>query len=176
MLISQTAARAPRVARKHVAFLSARSTVWLINPGSAEAHLELTLHGDDGSTTSSRVLEGGRVETLDESGTGTLVVESDEPVAVVAWSHLTNRHAEDVLTALPVVSESASARVVPNVVLGGGYTSDVVLVNGSDGDARGEVVLFDADGQEVRRAGYTIAAGRHWLWELSEARPVARTY
>ena len=62
------------------------------------------------------------------------------------------------------------------MVLGGGYTSDVVLVNASDGDVRGEIILFDADGQEAWRADYTIAAGRHWLWELSEARPVARTY
>ena len=148
MLISQTATRAPRIARNHVAFLSARSTVWLMNPGSAEAHLQLTVHGDDGPTTSLRVLEGGRVETLDESGTGTLVVESDEPVAVVAWSHLTNRHAEDVITALPVVSESTSAQTVPNVVLGGGYATDIVLLNPGDGEIRGEVILFDADGQE----------------------------
>ena len=176
MLVSQTASRAASTSRRFLVLLDGSSEIQLTNPGETEAQVELTWHRDGATTRTTTSLLRGSSETLRETGVGTLVVESATPVAALAWRHENNLHGEGITTALPVLSAGISSRAVPNITLGGGYQTDLVLVHTGSGQARGEVVLFDEEGREARRSAYVIEADKHWRWSLTEDRAVPRRY
>ena len=179
MLISQTASRAASAARHHVVWLddrdSAKTEIWIVNPGVTDARITLSSYRGGELTRLSRNVAAGDVERVTETGSGTAVVDSDEPVAVTAFRLAPNRYGEETTTAIPATFGVTSV-VVPNVTLGGGHVSDIVLLNPGSVDAEGHIALLDETGAEVERTSYSVAPDQHWLWELDGDRPVTRSY
>src|SRR5205823_58123 len=85
-------------------------------------------------------------------GTLTLTA-SPAPIVVVALRGLTNERSEFRITTVPVVDLSSSAAtstapaVFPHFAVGGGWTTQIVLVNPSDNAISGTVAFFDSNGQ-----------------------------
>jgi len=75
---------------------------------------------------------------------GSLTFTSSVPVAVVAIRGFSNERSEFLITTLPVVdmSNPSPASVLPHFADGGGWTSQIVLVNPSDQSISGSVQFF----------------------------------
>jgi spore coat protein H len=86
---------------------------------------------------------------------GSFTFSSSVPVAVVALRGFTNERSEFLITTLPVTELSGSAPVVastlPHFADGGGWTTQVVLVNPTDGPISG-TVQFVGPGNESEAA------------------------
>jgi sugar lactone lactonase YvrE len=82
---------------------------------------------------------------------GTLTFNSSIPVAVVALRGLTNERSEFLITTLPVADLRASTQtgtiVFPNFADGGGWTTQIVLVNSTDSVLNGSIQFVDQSGQ-----------------------------
>jgi uncharacterized repeat protein (TIGR01451 family) len=76
------------------------------------------------------------------SVTGTLTFTSSLPVAVIALRGFTNERSEFLITTLPVIdlgSGSSNTAIIPHFADGGGWTTQVVLVNSGDSPLSGTV-------------------------------------
>jgi len=84
---------------------------------------------------------------------GTFSFSSDIPVAVIALRGLTNDRNEFLITTLPVVDIStppaALPITLPQFADGGGWTTQIILVNPGDSAASGNIRFTDANGQSV---------------------------
>ncbi len=101
--------------------------------------------------------------------TGTFTFTSTVPVAVIALRGLTNERGEFLITTLPVVnladSASTSAYAFPHFADGGGWTTQVILINPGDTVLNGTVQFIDpfgvatsvvVSGQSANTFNYTI--------------------
>jgi hypothetical protein len=96
---------------------------------------------------------------------GTLTFTASAPVAVVALRGRTNERGEFLITTLPVVDLSAapatggSGVVFPHYADGGGWTTQVVLVNPTDNALSGSLQFYSQGGQLVGSASaYSVPA------------------
>src|SRR5262249_13897209 len=84
---------------------------------------------------------------------GTLSFTSNVPVAVVALRGFTNQRGEFLITTLPVIDLTTApangAIVLPQFADGGGWTTQVILVNPTDSPMTGSVQFADGAGQPV---------------------------
>jgi len=81
---------------------------------------------------------------------GTLTFESSVPLSVIAVRGLTNQRSEFLTTTLPVVDLSALQTEplrMPQFAAGGGWTTDVVLVNPTDELISGTVQFLTPEGK-----------------------------
>jgi hypothetical protein len=101
---------------------------------------------------------------------GSFTLTSDVPVGVIALRGLTNERSEFLISTLPVLDLSAA---VPNATItlphfadGGGWTTQVILVNPSDSsisgstsftDPNGQAATLTANGQSLHAFPYSIA-------------------
>jgi hypothetical protein len=89
---------------------------------------------------------------------GTMTFSSNAPVGVIALRGFTNERGEFLITTLPVadISAPASGDVVffPHYASGGGWTTQVVLVNPTDAAIAGNVQFLGASGST---SAYSIA-------------------
>ena len=103
---------------------------------------------------------------------GTFTFASNVPVPVVALRGLTNERGEFLITTLPVVDLSASVGnstvALPHFADGGGWTTQVILVNPKDAsisgnihfvDQNGQAITIMANGQTVSTFAYSIPGG-----------------
>ena len=163
----------------------------IANPGSSDAMItfyfsdETRSSFDNGTTT---IPAGGQVAAfLNEvpfSGAssafngassidGSFTFSSDVPVAAVALRGFTNERGEFLLTTLPVSPLAAATGAVvyfPHFADGGGWTTQVILVNPTDDTISGTVEFFEQgtagttaqplsmtiDGQTASTFSYTI--------------------
>ena len=186
ILISQSAAPAPEATSQALLFVEGRngavSSVFLANPGSQAASVQFTLRSGGDEETASRTLQSGTSLTATVSElmgttveTGALQVQSNVPVSVTAWYEGENRHGEKFTGSLPVLrSQSASSDIVPHLMVGGGYQSDIILLNPEDSRVRGSVAVFDEKGQETEVQDYEIAPGGSLVWQPADAGAVPR--
>ena len=186
ILISQSAAPAPEATSQALLFVEGRngavSSVFLANPGSQAASVQFTLRSGGDEETASRTLQSGTSLTATVSElmgttdqTGALGVRSDVPVSVTAWYEGENRHGEKFTGSLPVLrSQSASSDIVPHLMVGGGYQSDIILLNPEDSRVLGSVAVFDEKGQETEVQDYEIAPGGSIVWQPADAGAVPR--
>ncbi len=179
VLISQSAAPMRPLARRTLAFADGRagSSSWIsvVNPGPTPASVRVQLRDQDGTVASiRRVIDGGGSfvgELVELTGhrfeTAAVAVDSDIAVGVSAWSTVTNRTGDTVETALPVVPEELAGRAafLANAVLGGGYETDVVLLNAASESARGFVAVFDQRGREIDNRLYVIEPESAFVWQ-----------
>jgi hypothetical protein len=109
--------------------------------------------------------------------TGTFTFSSSVPVAATALRGLINERGEFLITTLPVADLSTRPAtrtiVFPHFVDGGGWTTEVALVNSTDSTLAGTIQFVDQsgntatvtiDGQTHSTFPYSIAArGSHKL-------------
>jgi hypothetical protein len=152
--------------------LSRNLGVAVSNPGSAAAHLELTLRDEEGkvvATATSEVAARNQIalfvtelfaahNLVSRDLTGTLEIVSDVPVAAVAL-----RFRGLNFSALPVTSLSDTfqvpeistgvggpgAIILPHFATGGGWATEIVIANPGAAEASGRVDLFARDGSPL---------------------------
>ena len=81
-------------------------------------------------------------------------------VSAIAVRGFTNERSEFLLTTLPVVEPAATPSdtvILPHFAEGGGWTTQVVLVNPGETASNGAVNFFNSAGQIVRTVPYFIA-------------------
>ena len=109
-------------------------------------------------------------ELLDGSfDTGALEVTSDAPVSVAAWHVLENKYGEEIISMAPVVRGLSpnSVTVLPHVMIGGGYETDIVLLNVENESVQGEIALIDDEGQEIEYQRYEVSPQEAFIWQPS---------
>jgi hypothetical protein len=122
--------------------------VAIANPGSAAANLTLTL--SDGRETTLQIPAGGQhaafVEELfgdfPSSFLGTLTVQSDVPVAVLALRGTLNAKGQFIISTIPLSStepEVGGLTAFPIITDGGGYNTELILVNAGTTDSSGVI-------------------------------------
>ena len=129
----------------------------IANPGSTEA--VLTFYFSDQTRTSfgagtTTIAAGGQIAAFlneapfngDSSISGTFTFSSSVPVAAIALRGFTNERGEFLLTTLPLSPLSAAIGQTvyfPHFADGGGWTTQVILVNPTDGTLTGTVQFFE---------------------------------
>jgi len=94
--------------------------------------------------------------------TGTFTISSSQPVSVIALRGRTNERSDFLITTLPVLDTSAApasaTQVLPHFADGGGWTTQVCLVNSGNSAMSGNVQFVSSAGQTVNTVPFTIAA------------------
>jgi hypothetical protein len=104
--------------------------------------------------------------------TGTFTFNSSVPVAAIALRGLTNERGEFLITTLPIADLREPAPTGPDLVLphfaaGGGWTTEIILVNPGDSTLTGKIQFVDptggpaavtANGQSTSSFTYSIPA------------------
>lgn len=167
VLVSQAAAGAVVPMRTLSTFVDeegARTGIALVNSSSRQATMALRLRGPSGAELMRRnvALAAGQhmagyvselFSGLPATFTGSLTVESDQPLAAVTLRESRNAFGESIYSTLPVVDldrpASNDAVVFPHIAIGDGYTTEVILINGTGNRSRGKVHLFSSDGRPM---------------------------
>jgi hypothetical protein len=150
---------------------SVNTGIGIANPGAQPATIRYTLtntNGVDFKTGTLILAAGGQLarfltESPFESGTnilGTFSVTSDVPVSIIALRGFTNQRSEFLITTLPLTDSATipvGTQVLPHFAAGGGWTTQVVLVNPTDALLSGNVRFMGPAGEPVSNAVYTIA-------------------
>jgi hypothetical protein len=137
--------------------------VAIANPGSQVATISFFFtdsNGDFGSGSTTIPANGQIATFLNQapfngraSMTGTFTFSSNVPVAVLALRGLINERSEFLLTTLSVTplpaASSSDVIVFPHFASGGGWTTQVVLVNPTDKSLTGSVEFLDPTGHVV---------------------------
>src|SRR5262249_52664806 len=91
---------------------------------------------------------------------GTFTFSSSVPVAVIALRGFTNQRSEFLMSTLPVADLSATVSntttVLPHFADGGGWRTQIILVNPTDSPMTGNVSLFTSSGQAISTSPYSI--------------------
>jgi hypothetical protein len=102
---------------------------------------------------------------------GTMTFSSSVPVSVIALQGLINERSEFLITTLPVIDLSiapASGSVtIPHFASGGGWTTQVVLVNTASVSTNGTIQFVAADGTALTSAPFAIAARSSFVYQTS---------
>jgi sugar lactone lactonase YvrE len=179
-LISHSAAPALRLSSSALVFIDGRSntssTVFIANPGDITTELEFTLRDLNGRITrASKSIAAHASLTIEtdklldvESATGALGIKSNSTVAVSAWHGTPNRHGEEIVSYLPVARDNTNqaSDVLPGIMLGGGYSSEIVLLNPAGETIKGTLMAFEESGRATSVYNYEIAPGSAALWEI----------
>jgi hypothetical protein len=148
--------------------------VAIANPNSIETIVDLRL--SDGRQASLRIpAMGQRAAFIGEifgdlqgAFMGTLKIRSNTPVAVLALRGTTNAAGQIVFTSIPLNSgapDIGGTKVFPGVVDGGGYNSELILVNSASTVSTGSLRFsFDVstDRGVNRTFDFSIPAGGVW--------------
>ncbi|MFI5175141.1 MAG: BACON domain-containing protein, partial [Terriglobia bacterium] len=162
--------------------ISVNTGIGIVNKGSNAAHLIFTLRDESGAVAAvgHGTLPTGnhRAVFIDQlsqlapdftmpagfastTGAGTLQIQSDQPVSVVALRLTTNQRGETLMTSVPVADEtrtlSGTTVYFPQVADGGGYQTEIVLMNPTGTAQTGQIRFYTDDGGPLtlHRAGDT---------------------
>ncbi len=141
---------------------SVNTGIAIANPNNqpATVSFDFTLAGDAdifGSGSTTIPANGQIAKFLNEfpfnapsSLSGTFTFRSSVPITVVALRGLTNERGEFLITTLPVadlnVPASTGTVTIPHFADGGGWTTQILLVNPSDSPLTGTVQFLDQSG------------------------------
>jgi hypothetical protein len=98
----------------------------------------------------------------------TITIQSSVPVSIVALRGLTNERSEFLLTTLPVTPVNTivgSPLIFPHFADGGGWTTEVILVNPGDSALSGTVRFISAGGTTLSQSTYSIP--QHGAFKLT---------
>jgi len=151
-----------------------RSGLAIANPNSDPAVVSFRFTGEDGDDVSSgstiTPANGQIAAFLNEapfngaaSFSGSFTFNSSKPVAVIALRALVNERSELLLTTLPVAElgstpVSTAAAVFPHFANGGGWTTQILLVNPAETAISGTLRFADPSGQPTSTLSYSIPA------------------
>ena len=101
--------------------------------------------------------------------TGSFTFASSVPVAAIALRGMTNERSDFLITTLPVAptARQSGSLMFPHFADGGGWTTQVILVNPSDEALTGSLQFFSSDGVLVSGFSYSIPA--HGSFRLQSA-------
>jgi len=151
-----------------------RTAVALVNPSSASASITLILRDAAGTELKRQSLVLSPRQHLARyireifpdvppGFAGSLTFESNQPLAALTLGEGRNGYGEALYTTLPVVDMSvppSTANVTfPQIAVGDGYTTQLLLINRSDQNARGHIRLTASDGRPLlaRLSGSTVS-------------------
>jgi hypothetical protein len=146
----------------------------IANPNSGPATISFYFTDQSGNfgSASTQVPAGGHVAAfLGQSPfngraipSGSFTFTASLPVSVVALRGLTNDRGEFLITTLPVAALDAppptGTLILPHYVNGGGWTTQVILVNPTDDLMTGSVQFIGPLGQPGPSFPYTMSARR----------------
>ena len=154
----------------------------LVNANSTAASITFVLRNSAGSEIGRRNFTLGANQhlavyvselfTREAVGVrGSLTFDSNQPLAAITLRENRNSRGEPLYTTLPVtnlsITPSTDTLVFPHIAAGGGFTTELLLMNPTTLTMTGEVVFYDSDGQpvslqngdqSVSRIPYTIEA------------------
>jgi hypothetical protein len=146
-----------------------RTGLAIANPGSDPAALSFFFTDASGQTvhsgTASLPANGQIAAFLNEGPfggsmpfTGSFTLTSSRPVSVVALRSYLNERADFLITTTPVTNldSPVAGTVFPHFADGGGWTTQVMLVNPTDDIVSGVLVFSDQAGQPVSDLAYSI--------------------
>jgi hypothetical protein len=91
---------------------------------------------------------------------GTLSFSSDIPISVVALRGFVNERNEFLMSTLPVLDmdspASTGSTVLPHFVIGGGWTTQVILVNRADKPVAGDIRFVSQEGAGIESFPFWI--------------------
>jgi hypothetical protein len=148
--------------------------VAIANPNNIDVNVNLLL--SDGRQTSLLIpTMGQRAAFVHElfgnfqgSFLGTLKIQSNAPVAVLALRGTTNAAGQFIIASIPLnssVPDIGGTKVFPSIVDGGGYNSELILVNAASTVSTGSVQFsFDVstDLGANRTFNFSVPAGGVW--------------
>ena len=127
----------------------------------ADINFELiTLHGESVAAGALQLQPNGQshsfvaelpgVENLPNPFQGTLRLWSSTPVAVIGIRGRYNERGDFLLATTPPVEESADEVFIPQMVNGAGYSTQIVVYDGSEGEpTSGNIYFFDQNGDPI---------------------------
>jgi sugar lactone lactonase YvrE len=136
----------------------------LVNPSSQDASVTFVVRDSTGKQVagSKQTLGAGKhfakflfqfIDDLPASLTGSLTFESDQKLAAIALRQNANAHGEPLYSTLPVFdlasASSAETLVFPQIAAGGGYTTQLLLINTTVQTLSGTITLTDSDGNPL---------------------------
>jgi hypothetical protein len=150
--------------------LSRRTGVAIVNPNSSDAAVTLTLSSLDGSFTASNTitvqanhhlaafidesaLMGASAALIPANFQGVLTLSSTLPIAPVTLRLTTNQRGEDLYSTLPVVdlnNPPAGPLYLPQIADGGGYATQIILVNTGTVSGTVTISFFNDAGSQVQ--------------------------
>lgn len=147
----------------------------IANPNDSPARIDFTFTTPDGSTVSQSfetVPANGQIarflsEPPFNSGAnanGSFTFTSSLPVSAIALRSFLNQRSESLLTTLPVFTPGVSSTapsVFPHFATGGGWSSQIVLVNPLDQTLTGSIQLVE-QGVVTTTEAYTIPPRATW--------------
>ena len=148
--------------------------VAIANPNNIDVNVNLLL--SDGRQTLLRIPAMGQhaafvneiFGNFQGSFLGTLKIQSNSPVAVLALRGTTNAEGQFIIASIPLnsgVPDIGGTKVFPSVVDGGGYNSELILVNSASTVSAGTIQFsFDVPtGLGANRTfNFSIPAGGAW--------------
>ena len=157
-----------------------RSGIAIANPNSDPAVLSFRFVDESGQTVSSgatTVPANGQIAGFlndvlfngPPAFSGTFTFSASKSVAVVALRGLLNERSDLLWTTLPVIDlgspPGTAASVFPHFADGGGWTTQIMLVNPADTAISGTLRFADPSGQPVSSLDYSIPVGsaRHFV-------------
>jgi hypothetical protein len=110
---------------------------------------------------------------------GTMTFTSSAPVSVIALRGLTNERNEFLITTLPVVNLSSpplsSTATVPHFADGGGWATQIVLVNPANTTMSGTIQFVGSDGTALSSSPFTIPPRTSFRYATSGAGTAIQT-
>jgi len=137
----------------------------IVNPSQQDASVTFVLRDNKGQEVGRRTqpLKAGYhlptfvyqlFSNLPDSFTGSLTFESNQKLAAIALRQSYNALREPLYSTLPVVDlaspPSYQPVVFPQIAAGGGYTSQLLLINTTVQKLTGRITLTDPDGNPLR--------------------------
>lgn len=149
------------VGRLFVDFTSeGRSVISLANPSDEEASVDFVFTDEAGESSFANVKVPPHQhfsrfvtdEPLLVFGPGTLNFTSSIPLAATAFRTITNAAGDFLLSTTPIVNPylvTSEPVTIPELAEGGGWNTDVILVNTTENQMNGEVQFFDQAGNPI---------------------------
>jgi len=93
--------------------------------------------------------------------TGSLTLTSNIPVSILALGVMENSRQETILAMEPdgnLKQDNQSRYGIPGLRGGGGYRSEIILINDSGSESRGKIHYYNSTGENLQSSGYKIPA------------------
>ena len=142
----------------------------IANPNSGPATVTFNFTdstGTDFGSGTTTIAAGGQIAKFlnqdpfnsGDNVNGTFTFTSDAPISVVALRGLSNERGDFLITTLPVAAlatTSTATGFFPHFADGGGWTTQVILVNPTDGTLTGNVQFFTQGSDTASGAAATV--------------------
>jgi len=142
--------------------LQRNTGIAIVNPNSVQATINLTLTGTDGTGLNGTIQiapNGHAAKFMDQlvSGLppdfqGVLTLTSSVPVSPLTLRLTTNQRGDSIYSTLPVAdlnNRPAGPLIIPQVVDGGGYRTQIIVVNTANASGTLHIDFFDQNGNKL---------------------------